>query len=74
MLKSGNQDEIVRMFSKLRSEVKGIIRSVVEMVYFMRGSIQYDDMMFRTPGERDVIQEFIESRLDVENKKINPVY
>ena len=44
------------------------------MVYFMRGSIQYDDMMFRTPGERDVIQEFIESRLDVENKKINPVY
>lgn len=74
VLGSGDQDEIIRMFGRLRKEVKTLIRSVVEMVYFMRGSIQYDDLMFRTPGERAVIQEFLDERFETEKKREHPVY
>ncbi len=40
----------------------------------MRGGISYDDMMFRTPGERDLISGFIDRRLEQEKDKHNPVY
>lgn len=40
----------------------------------MRGALSYDDMMFRTPGERDLISRFIDKRLEVEKDKPNPVY
>ena len=47
---------------------------VVELVYFMRGSISYDDMMFRTAGERDIINEFLEKRMETEKNNPSPVY
>jgi hypothetical protein len=62
------------MFKTLQLTSKSIISEVIELVYFMRGSIQYDDMMFRTPGERDMIGEFVSSRLKDESKRPYPVY
>ena len=47
---------------------------VVELVYFMRGAISYDDMMFRTAGERDIINEFLEKRMETEKNNPSPVY
>ena len=40
----------------------------------MRGSIQYDDAMWRTPIEREIMFDFIKDRLDAEKKKHNPIY
>lgn len=51
-----------------------LIENVVELVYFMRGAIQYDAMMFMTPPERRIIAEFISKRLEQEAKKLNPIY
>lgn len=51
-----------------------LIDETIDLVYFMRGSIQYDDMMFRTPGERDRIRKYIERRLDAEKKNDFPNY
>ena len=53
---------------------EALIRSVIELVYFMRGSVQYDDMMWRTPFERDMFAEFIKDRMEKEAKKDFPVY
>lgn len=55
-------------------ERKRLIKSIVQLVYFMRGSIQYRDMMDMSLIERDIINEFIESRLESESKKMYPVY
>lgn len=57
------------MFKSLEREVRSLTLRVIELVYFMRGSIQYDDMMWRTPFERDLIAEFIEGRMETEAKK-----
>jgi len=62
------------MFNMLKGSSAKLIENVIELVYFMRGSIQYDDMMYRTPGERDLISDFIERRLKVESKREHPNY
>lgn len=58
------------MFQRLRKESRDLIKHVIELVYFMRGAIQYESMMEMTPGERDMIAEFIKVRL--EDQKGNP--
>lgn len=62
------------MFSRLQSESTAIVESVVELVYFMRGSVTYEEMMRRTPGERQLIDEFLKKRLKAESKSPHPVY
>lgn len=53
---------------------RNIIETIIQLVYFMRGSVQYDDMMNRTAVERQLMAEFIEKRLDAESEKMYPVY
>jgi hypothetical protein len=74
MLKSGNQEEITKMFRSMEGEAKAIVSNVIQLVYFMRGSIQYDDMMYRTPGERDLIERFISDRMEQEKDHMYPQY
>jgi hypothetical protein len=74
MLKHGTPQDIQRMFQRLIKEGKNIIETVIELVYFMRGAIQYHDMMNMTPGERDMVSEFIKKRLEREKDRPHPTY
>ena len=40
----------------------------------MRGAIQYQDFMELSPMERKLFSAFLEKRMEVEGKKMNPVY
>ena len=40
----------------------------------MRGSIQYDSLMWKTPGERELMIKFISKRLQEQSKSMAPVY
>lgn len=62
------------MFRRMTNERQNIISSVIQLVYFMRGSVQYKDMMGLSTFEREAISEFIEKRLEVESKKMYPNY
>ena len=62
------------MFDMLNRSARTLIKSVIELVYFMRGSIQYDDMMWRTPLERELIAEFLKDRFEKEAKRDFPNY
>ena len=74
MLKSGDSEMIQQMFNRLRGEVRTTIMNVIQLVYFMRGAIQYDDMLQRTPVERQMFEEFIEARLESQKNSVTPVY
>lgn len=74
MLKHGSASDIKQMFDRLRKSTNDLVKDVIQLVYFMRGSIQYDAMLHMTYAERKLVQEFIEERLDVESKKVNPIY
>jgi hypothetical protein len=67
-IKSGNHNEIAKMFRSLQADAETLINSVIELVYFMRGAIQYEEMMMRTPGERQLIQKFLQKRIETEIK------
>jgi hypothetical protein len=62
------------MFRRMGLERKRIIKSIVQLVYFMRGSIQYSALMNMSLIEREIVNEFIESRLETESKKMYPNY
>lgn len=62
------------MFDRLQGDARNIVNSIIEMVYFMRGSISYEEMMRRTPGERQLINDFLNRRIESEKKSPHPVY
>lgn len=62
------------MFRQMTGERKRIISSVIQLVYFMRGAVQYKDMMNLTLFEREAMSDFIEHRIEVEGKKMYPQY
>jgi hypothetical protein len=62
------------MFARLGEEASNIVKHIIELVYFMRGSISYTEMMNSTPGERHLIEEFLNKRLEAEKKNPHPTY
>lgn len=62
------------MFIQMSVDRKRILHSIIQLVYFMRGAIQYKDMMNMSLVERDAVGEFIEKRLEQEAKKTYPTY
>jgi hypothetical protein len=62
------------MFVGMNKERDNIIKSLVELVYFMRGSVQYESMKNMTKVERQAVSDFIEKRLEIESKKMYPNY
>lgn len=55
-------------------ERKNLIKSVFQLIYFMRGAVQYPTAMNMSLIERQLAMEFIEDRLDAERGKMNPIY
>ena len=74
MLKHGSPQDIRSMFNRMRTEVRGLLKEIVALVYYMRGSVQYEDMIMRTPVERELIGEFINERFEQEKNNPHPVY
>lgn len=73
-LKTGSNEDIIAMFNQFRNDVSMTIKSIIQLVYFMRGSVGYNDMMNMTHMEREMISEFINERLEQESKRMYPVY
>ena len=74
MLKQGSPADIRNMFNQMRMDVRGLLKEIISLVYYMRGSIQYEDMIMRAPVERELIGEFINDRFEQEKKNPHPVY
>lgn len=62
------------MVDDLEGQSKKIKKSCIELAYFMRGAVQYDTFYELTSEERKLIGEFLEKRMEIEGKKMNPVY
>ena len=62
------------MLADLEGQSKAIISSCIEIVYFMRGAIQYEEFMEITPMERKLFSHFLEKRMEMEGKRMHPVY
>jgi len=70
----GSPDNIQEMFQQLQREVQLLIDNTIELVYFMRGALTYEEAMMRTRGERDRMGAFLQRRLKEESKRSMPNY
>ena len=62
------------MFTALKRSTETIIDNVIQIAYYMRGSVQYDSLMWKTPGERERMTKFIAERLKEQSKSLSPVF
>ena len=62
------------MIERLKREARAIVHNCIELAYFMRGAVQYHDMLLTTPAERQIFSDFIEGRLESQKKSPFPVY
>ena len=62
------------MMTTFKTEIGILIDNIISLVYFMRGAISYNDMLLKTPGERDRIASFLEKRLDQASNQMYPIY
>lgn len=53
----------------MEGEAEMLIESFCKLAFYMRGSIQYEDVFGLTPLERTKMKEMIEQRLKIEMKK-----
>lgn len=58
------------MRGEFEADVRKLIKANIELVYYMRGSIQYDDMYNRTVAERQLMHEFIQERFQSQEKAL----
>lgn len=58
------------MIINFQNETKNLINTVINLTYYMRGSIQYDRILGMSYAERQQISNFIEKRMEAQ-KKIN---
>ena len=61
------------MFGQLQRDTEATLHRIIELVYFMRGSVSYEEMLRRTYGERQRMGDFIERRIEVESKRPFPM-
>jgi hypothetical protein len=57
------------MNSSFESEVRGLYKNGIEIMYYMRGALSKEEMISLTAWERDMFVEFLRDRLDEEKKK-----
>lgn len=74
MLKSGDAKTYNKTIEQMLLEVAGLVNSVVELSWYMRGGLQYHDALNLTPGERDSIRSFIDRRMESIKDHSFPVY
>lgn len=58
----------------MEADRQATIASIVQLVWYMRGSIQYKDMLDMSMVERQAVSRFIEKRLEAESKRPYPQY
>lgn len=59
---------------RLGAEIKGIVKSAIEISYFSRGAWNYHDVLKMSQAERELAVDFINKRLEIAAKQPYPVY
>jgi len=75
MLKTGTPEQISTMYKRLGGDVKNLITGIVQLAYFMRGGMTYNQILFTMSYiERELAMDYISNRLETEMKSPHPNY
>lgn len=75
MLRTGTPEQISTMYQKLNGEVKSILNTLNQLIYFMRGAVSYEYALYGLSYvEREMMLDYISQRLESESKNMYPNY
>ena len=69
-----DNDDIVELLESYDKESKALREEALRMCWFMRGGITYEDAMFLTQQERDIIGKIIKDNMDTTQKSGLPFF
>lgn len=73
-IKSRDPEKINKYFERLNNETKMIIHNIVELAWYLRGGMSYHDLMNTSFIERQIISDFITTRMEKIKDHHYPVY
>jgi len=73
-LRHGSVEDITTMFATMDDQRKSLLKRISQLVYFMRGAVQYHAALTLTYVEREILEDTIKERLEVESNKVYPNY
>lgn len=73
-LLSLSNEEVVEMLDDMDKDSKAINKNLIEMCWYMRGGITYNEMIMLSPTDRKHIMELIKSNMELTNKSGLPFF
>jgi hypothetical protein len=74
MLLKLNPEEIKKQIDKMDEIVTAIKKNCLQMSWYMRGSVSYEDILNMSDKERDHINKIIESNMETTKKSGLPFF
>lgn len=71
---SAANQEIVELLESYDKDTKATKRNLLQLCWFMRGSVSYDDAMMLSYEERNMINDLIKENLDTTEKSGLPFF
>ena len=66
--------DITSYIERLEKETKAVKEDILRMCWYMRGSISYEDAMYLSQGERDIISKIIKENIETTKKSGMPFF
>jgi hypothetical protein len=73
LLSLGNE-EVVELLEDMDRDSKAMNKNLIEMCWYMRGGITYQEMIQLSPSDRKTIMELIKSNMELTNKSGLPFF
>ncbi|CAB4129037.1 hypothetical protein UFOVP112_136 [uncultured Caudovirales phage] len=71
---SASNEEIVELLNSYDKDTKATKRNLLQLCWFMRGSVSYDDAMLLSYEERNMINDLIKENLETTEKSGLPFF
>jgi hypothetical protein len=67
-------EEIADYLDKIDKESRAIKKEILELCWYMRGGLTYDEAMYMGTLERNIITDIVEEHLEVTKKTQMPFF
>jgi hypothetical protein len=69
-----NNEEIIAWLDSLEKDSKALKKEVMQLCWYMRGSVSYTEAMEMSPSERETIVKLVKDNLETAKKSGMPFF
>jgi hypothetical protein len=69
-----NNEAIVELLEKYDSESRAIKHEALRAAWSMRGGLSYEDAMYLSQGEREIVSDIIKENMDITKESKLPYF